>query len=150
MEMEEEGWGFLSLSAVILTIGAVLFAVRQFIKGAQFREKGKAKGKVVLVTGPSSGIGRQIAKILNLKGAKVYLLVRNEERGYDALRWMSKYGCDSTRLIVSKCDLDSFESIREFVKDFNKSKGFKGNCFIKELIAIIILMFRRRTSGYFD
>lgn len=128
MEQAEEGWDSLPLGCGLVLAAAALFFLRQWIKGAQFREKCSAKGKVVLVTGANSGIGRQLVKELNLKGAKVYLLVRQEERGQAAVRWMLNYGCDPTRLLVRQCDLCSFASVRKFVKEFEKGESDRFRC----------------------
>lgn len=38
------------------------------------------KGKVVLITGASSGIGKTVAKIISARGAKVALLARRQEK----------------------------------------------------------------------
>ncbi|CAD5228871.1 unnamed protein product [Bursaphelenchus okinawaensis] len=122
MEEVEEGWDSLAVASGVVAVAFVLFMVRRWIKGGQFTEKVNAKGKVALVTGSNSGIGRQIVKELNLKGAKVYMLVRDIGRGNEAVRWMAKYGCDITRLFVRICDLNDFESVKKFVNDFDKEE----------------------------
>lgn len=60
------------------------FIFRWYFKGSQFKECVNAKKLVAAVTGCSCGIGKQIVRELNLRGAKVYMLCRNEERGKKA------------------------------------------------------------------
>lgn len=57
---------------------------RKYIRGAQFTENVKAKDKIALVTGASSGIGKQTARELNMRGAKVYMLCRDMKKANDA------------------------------------------------------------------
>lgn len=49
-------------------------------------------GKVVLITGVSSGFGRECAALMAAKGHRVYGTVRSEcgpERGHLSFRWTS-------------------------------------------------------------
>jgi len=46
---------------------------------------GKLEGKVILMTGCSSGIGIETARALKITGAKLFLTVRNLEKGKQAL-----------------------------------------------------------------
>lgn len=89
MDEIEEGWDFITVAGALVVVFVVLTVIRMWIKGGQFREKVNAKQKVALVTGANSGIGKQVVRELNLRGAKVYLLVRSEERGRDAVRDLS-------------------------------------------------------------
>lgn len=59
--------------------------LRFYFKGAQFKERSTAKGLVAVVTGCNCGIGKQIVRELNLRGAKVYMLCRNEDRARNAV-----------------------------------------------------------------
>ena len=43
------------------------------------------KGKIIIVTGSSSGIGYEAARVLADKGAEVIVAVRNEEKGKNAI-----------------------------------------------------------------
>lgn len=56
------------------------------VLGRQFREKVDATGKIVLITGANSGIGKQLAMEMNKRGAKVYMLCRSVSRGHDAAK----------------------------------------------------------------
>lgn len=70
------------------------------------------ENKTILVTGASSGIGRQCAIDCSKMGAKVVLVARNEERLHETLSLMDGEG----HLLISQ-DLTVFEALPQFVKD---------------------------------
>ena len=75
-------------------------------------------GKVMLVTGASSGIGIDTVIALHATGADVYMQVRDMKKGKDT---MEKILCSSKstgKLNLIHMELDSFESIRAGVADF--------------------------------
>lgn len=72
---------------------------------------GVLAGRVVLVTGPTSGLGRQVTDELAALGARVVLVGRNEARltkVRDAL--VARHGVDRFPLVVA--DMGSLESVR--------------------------------------
>ncbi|VDN06806.1 unnamed protein product [Thelazia callipaeda] len=100
----------------VLTCVSMYF-IRRYLKGAQFVESVKARGKIAMVTGASAGIGKQTARELNLRGATVYMLCRNRERAENARIELTKLGCDPTRLIVKDVDLSRLATIRKFANE---------------------------------
>uniref|UniRef100_A0A0N5AEK4 Retinol dehydrogenase 12 n=1 Tax=Syphacia muris TaxID=451379 RepID=A0A0N5AEK4_9BILA len=90
------------------------------MKGGQFSEDISADGKIAVVTGANSGIGRQIAKELNLRGAKVYMLCRDKMKGIKAIDELEQEGCDIKRLLLNLVDLADFETIRKFSHDVQR------------------------------
>lgn len=78
---------------------------------------GVIAGKVALVTGAASGIGRATAIGLAREGARVVLLVRNADRGEQALRDVRASVPDAT-LELLECDLASQASIRDAARRF--------------------------------
>ena len=53
------------------------------------------KGKTVIVTGASSGIGESTAKEFLLQGAKVILVSRSESKMYDSFKGCLLYTSDA-------------------------------------------------------
>ena len=75
------------------------------------------QGKVCIVTGSNSGIGKETASALASMGATVVMAVRNQERGKKARAEIVKAsGNDGTDLMI--CDVSSTSSIRSFTKEF--------------------------------
>jgi len=88
----------------------------------------KMEGKCGLVTGASSGIGKATAFLLARRGAKVFMLSRNRERG--------RVACDDIKRLTGNrdvtfipADLSSPKSIRMFVSEFRKRSNRLGLLF---------------------
>ena len=80
----------------------------------------ETKGKICIITGSNSGIGKETAKCLAKMGAHVVMVVRCQERGEKArLEIVKQTGNNSIDLMI--CDLSSMDSIRRFAEEF-KSK----------------------------
>ena len=73
------------------------------------------KGRIVLVTGATSGIGLETARQLAAMGASVVLGVRDPDRGADVARRILQDGGEAEVLPI---DLASFASVREAVARF--------------------------------
>ncbi|GMS87462.1 hypothetical protein PENTCL1PPCAC_9637, partial [Pristionchus entomophagus] len=98
----------------ILAVGAIgLYLLRKYFKGGQFTENVSARGKIAVVTGGNTGIGLETVKELNLRGAKVYMLCRSEQRASAAKTELVKNGCDASRLIYVNCDLGSKDNVKK-------------------------------------
>jgi retinol dehydrogenase 12 len=74
-------------------------------------------GKVALVTGAASGIGRATAIGLAREGATVVLLVRNAFRGEQALQDL-RASVPDAKVDTVECDLASQVSIRDAARQF--------------------------------
>ncbi len=72
-------------------------------------------GKVCVVTGANSGIGRVMATEFARRGAKVLLVCRNEAKGKEALESIrGETGSQDVRLLL--CDMGSQRAVREVSK----------------------------------
>ena len=75
------------------------------------------QGKVCIVTGANSGIGKAAAAALAKNGATVIMVCRNKERGQSAFEEISKKSKNPyIRLMIA--DLSSQESIHAFAVEF--------------------------------
>ena len=77
------------------------------------------KGRICVITGGNSGIGKETAIGLAKMGATIVMVVRDQERGEKARTEIVKQtGNDSVDLMI--CDLSSMSSIRHFTEGFKK------------------------------
>ena len=72
---------------------------------------GRLDGKLVVVTGANTGIGRETAKGLAARGARVVLACRNVEKGQEVVAEIEKDGGSAEVIML---DLQSFGSVRKF------------------------------------
>ena len=105
-----------SLVIVLITIALLLKFIQTWMQGPKCTSKRRLDGKVVVITGANTGIGKECARELSRRGAKVIMLVRSLERGEVAAREIRGEGGD---IIVEKMDLSSFTSIRECASKLN-------------------------------
>ena len=79
------------------------------------------KNKVCIVTGSSSGIGKEVAKAMATRGAKVIMVSRDKPRGKEAFQEIKKISNDVEWIPTDLC---SIKSIHKLVLSF-KSKYSK-------------------------
>jgi NAD(P)-dependent dehydrogenase (short-subunit alcohol dehydrogenase family) len=77
---------------------------------------GDMNGKVIVITGGNTGIGKEAAVALAAGGAQVVITSRNEERGRTARQEIAERSGNESVDVMS-LDLASFRSIRSFATD---------------------------------
>lgn len=93
----------------------VVFLVKNYFAGASNTWDRDMHGRVVIITGGTSGLGAQIVRDLANKGAQIVLLVRNTHNS-----WISDYIDDLREETANPCiyaeeaDLADFYSVRKF------------------------------------
>lgn len=90
--------------------------------GRYSNENARIDGKVVVITGANTGLGKANALDLARRGGKIYMACRSEERGLAALNEI-KLLSGNDNLNFMKLDLASLDSIREFSKNFHKREA---------------------------
>ena len=78
---------------------------------------GKLDGKVAIVTGATSGMGRESAKLFAKEGAKVVVCGRNEERAAAVVDDIKAEGGEAIYIIVDMANLDEVPKIYEETMD---------------------------------
>jgi retinol dehydrogenase 12 len=78
---------------------------------------GDLDGRTFLITGANTGIGRETARALAGRGARLYLAVRSEERGRQAIEEISTQTGNRDLELLS-LDLGDLESVRRCTEAF--------------------------------
>ncbi|RFU24942.1 hypothetical protein B7463_g11391, partial [Scytalidium lignicola] len=87
----------------------------------EFTEKSLAdlEGKVYIVTGSSSGVGKELAQILFSRNAKVYVAVRSEDKAKAAIQSIeSAFPESKGELVYLHLDLDDLSGIKASAQEF--------------------------------
>ena len=117
------------------------------------------KGKRVIITGPTSGVGKEIALQLAELGAEVILACRDLKRGNQVASEITRRTV-SKNVVVMQIDASSQESIREFGREFrrryrrldvliNNAGGNRGSLPKVNSVDGIELTFATNVLGYF-
>ena len=108
------------LRTVLLCSGVAVVSLAAFryffVVGRSCRSKKRLDGKMAIVTGANSGIGKETAIDLAKRGARVIVACRDEKRGSDAVRDI-KAASKSEEVILKKLDLASLASVRQFSEE---------------------------------
>lgn len=96
----------------------VCFLILKWMKRRRYcTDIQRLDGKTVLITGGNSGIGKETAVALALRGARVIIACRDEEKGRKAVREI-KARSHNMNVLHMEVDLANMRSIREFSKTF--------------------------------
>ncbi|CAH0555604.1 unnamed protein product [Brassicogethes aeneus] len=112
------------LIALALVAGLTVVSLLKFyayISCGYYRGKVRMNGKTVIITGPTGGLGKETAREIAKKGARVILACRNVESGNrtkDELIESTK----NENIVVRKLDVSSLKSVREFAQEINRTE----------------------------
>ncbi|XP_035741745.1 retinol dehydrogenase 13-like [Vespa mandarinia] len=108
-------------SMIATTVGAV-YLTKDYFGGKKYEGKENLEGKVIIVTGANSGIGKETARAFAARNAKVILACRNKNRCEQARKEIV-IETKNKLVYCRKCDLASQESIRTFVTRFKNENS---------------------------
>jgi retinol dehydrogenase-13 len=93
------------------------FPRRDMMQGEKFKNPIKIPGKVVIVTGANTGIGKETVYELAKRGATIYMACRSITKCEEARKEIV-LDTKNKNVYCRECDLSSFVSIKAFVKRY--------------------------------
>ena len=107
------------LVVFLLVIPVAVIAARLVTTESQTVTKAMAmNGKVVLITGSTDGLGREVAKRVAALGAQVIVHGRNQERGAAVVEEIRREGKGSARFYAA--DFGSLDQVRTFADQIRR------------------------------
>ncbi|XP_043404044.1 retinol dehydrogenase 12 isoform X1 [Chelonia mydas] len=110
-----------TLLGIFICVPLLLFMaapyIRRYIAGGVCKSTAKLNGKVVVITGANTGIGKETARDLAQRGARVIIACRDMAKG-EAAACEIRAETGNQQVIVKKLDLADTKSIREFAENF--------------------------------
>ncbi|XP_042149954.1 retinol dehydrogenase 11-like [Ixodes scapularis] len=113
----------LATSKIVLLVAVGLLCLKLYLvhsKGV-CRSTQTLEGKTVIVTGGNAGIGKETAKELARRKARVILACRNLEKADKAMQEIFEE--TQQKVVIKRLDLASLRSVREFADDILKTES---------------------------
>ncbi|XP_017108085.2 retinol dehydrogenase 13 isoform X1 [Drosophila bipectinata] len=108
------------LSVAGTTVGAAC-GIKDLMQGGRFTKETDETGKVIIVTGANTGIGKETVRELARRNATVYMACRNLKKCEEA-RQEIVLETKNPHVYCRECDLASQESIRNFVAAYKREQ----------------------------
>ncbi|XP_066577523.1 retinol dehydrogenase 13 [Amia ocellicauda] len=115
-------WDDLARCGAVTAVAAFsLFLLRKWISGGSCRSRARLDGKTVLITGANGGIGKETARDLARRGARVVMACRDLAKAEEVAVELRR-ATHNGNIVVRHLDLASLYSVRQFAQDFNHSE----------------------------
>ncbi|KAK2575834.1 hypothetical protein KPH14_007209 [Odynerus spinipes] len=115
---------YLAVAAVVGGAVLLIVALRLYVcyTLGVCKSKNKMDGKTVIITGCTSGIGKETARNLAKRGAKLIMACRNLDLANKFKDELTKE-TGNANIHVRKLDLSSLQSVREFARQINQEES---------------------------
>ncbi|XP_071792189.1 retinol dehydrogenase 13-like [Asterias amurensis] len=110
------------LGVLLFAFVVALWVLKRYIRGGWCYSGARMDGKTVIVTGASSGIGKETAKDMARRGARVILACRNKAKAAEAKAEIRR-ATSSGHLVIRQLDLSSLASIRAFAEKIKEEES---------------------------
>lgn len=79
-------------------------------------------GKVIVITGGNTGIGREYVLDMARRNAKIIMACRNVSNANECARWIAEQ-TNNNQIVVEYCDLNSMKIVSEFCQRLKKKES---------------------------
>lgn len=107
----------LTKSVAVAVLALCVYGLRQHMRGGRYTGDARIDGKLVIITGANTGIGKTTALELAKRGGRIVMACRDMQRCAAAREDLIKQQAPGERLECQKINLASFASIRQFAKE---------------------------------
>ncbi|XP_073703360.1 retinol dehydrogenase 12 [Garra rufa] len=104
-------------AAVIALAAICVMLLRIWIAGGVCKSRARLDGKTVVITGANTGIGKETAKDMALRGARVVMACRDLTRAENTAEHIRR-STGNGNVVIRHLDLASLYSVQEFAKEF--------------------------------
>ncbi|XP_045135874.1 retinol dehydrogenase 11-like isoform X1 [Portunus trituberculatus] len=100
----------IAVTCSVVGAGGCLVGLRAWLQGPMCKSKARLDGKTVVITGSNTGIGKETARDLSRRGARVVMLCRDLQKARTAAEEINRE--TGNAMVVHHLDLASLESVR--------------------------------------
>ena len=109
--------GMSTKMAAILGSAAASYLTLEYFGGGKCYSQASMEGKTVVITGCNTGIGKETARDLSKRGAKIIMACRNIELAEIAAEEIRQSNDATGEIVVKKLDLANLASVRNFADE---------------------------------
>lgn len=109
--LDENKVVLIAVTCSVVGVGGCLAALRAWLQGPSCKSKARLDGKTVIITGSNTGIGKETARDLSHRGARVVMLCRDLQKAKIAAEEIHQE--TGNALVVYHLDLASLQSIKD-------------------------------------
>ncbi len=106
---------------VLMLIAALMMTAIIGVNRAHAQESGMDRERVILITGSTDGLGREVALELSRAGTHIIVHGRNEDRGREVVRQIEEAGASARFYRADLADLDDVRALASAVlRDYDR------------------------------
>ncbi|XP_041031259.1 retinol dehydrogenase 13 isoform X2 [Carcharodon carcharias] len=109
------------LASSLTAAGIGFILLRRWCSGGVCKSKARLDGKTVIITGANVGIGKETARALAQRGARVILACRDLDKARKASNEI-RIASGNGNVVVQKLDLASLQSVRSFANKITETE----------------------------
>ena len=109
--------GMSTKMAAVLGSAAASYLTLEYFGGGKCYSQASMEGKTVVITGCNTGIGKETARELSKRGAKIIMACRNIELAEIAAEEIRQSNDATGEIVVKKLDLANLASVRNFADE---------------------------------